>query len=99
MTNQICDQTIMWDCLKDQKYLASTYTTMATEMACTGLLQDALKVGQEEIRINYDLFQLMNQRGWYPVSAANQQEVGKVKSKSQTLQSTIQSTLQSSSNG
>ncbi|MEG1501181.1 MAG: spore coat protein [Clostridiales bacterium] len=83
------DKSILWDCLKDQKFLASNYTQMATEVACGNLLQDTMKIAQEEVRINYDIFNMMNERGWYPVAAANMQEVNKVKTKAESLASTI----------
>lgn len=86
---QTDDKTLLWDCLKDQKFLAGNYTTMATEVACNGLLQDTMKVCQEEININYDIFNLMHQKGWYPTPAAEQQKIQQAQSKAQQLSSTI----------
>ena len=81
------DKTILMDCLKDQKFLATNYTTMATESSSSCLLQDALKICQEEVRINYDIFNLMNERGWYAVTPADQQEISKLINKASTMTS------------
>lgn len=79
------DKTILWDCLKDQKFLASNYAQMATEAANSGLVQDALKICQDEVRINYDIFNLMSERGWYSVTPADQQEITKVINKASSM--------------
>ena len=81
------DKTILLDCLKDQKFLATNYTTMATEAASSCLLQDALKICQEEVRINYDIFNLMHERGWYAVTPADQQEISKLINKASSMTS------------
>ena len=83
------DKNLLQDCLKDQKFLAGSYITMATEVACNQLLQDTMKVCQDEININYDIFNLMHQKGWYPVAAAEQQKIQRAQSKAQQLSSTI----------
>lgn len=83
------DKGLLWDCLKDQKFLASNYNTMATEVACGQLLQETLRIHQEEININHDLFNLMHARGWYPVSAAEQQKIQQTQTKVQQLSSQL----------
>jgi len=81
------DKTILWDCLKDQKYLSGSYAQMATEMACPTLLQDTMKICQDEIRANHDIFNLMSQKGWYPVEYAHQEEINRAKTMAHQLQS------------
>lgn len=83
------DQSLLWDCLKDQKFLAGNYNTMATEVACSQLLQNTLRIHQEEININYDIFNLMHAKGWYPVPAAEQQKIQQTQTKVQQLSSQL----------
>lgn len=83
------DKSLLQDFLKDEKFLAGSYTTMATEVSGNQLLQDTMKVCQDEININYDIFNLMHQKGWYPVAAAEQQKIQQAQSKAQQLSSTL----------
>jgi len=89
MTTRLDDRTLLWDCLKDEKSIAGHYTTMATEISNTQLLQDTIKICQDSIRANYDIFHFMNQRGWYPVQVANPQDITQVKSSVQQMQNNI----------
>jgi len=89
MMTQQDDKNLLLDCLKDQKFLAGNYATMATEVACNHLLQDTMKVCQDEININYDIFNLMHQKGWYPLAAAEQKKIQQAQSKAQQLSSTL----------
>ena len=84
----IDDQAISWDCLKDQKYLASTYVQMCTEVANNSLLQDTVKICQDEIRGNYDIFNMMNQMGWYQLQMADSQEISQARNQLNQMQST-----------
>ena len=83
------DKTILWDCLKDQKFLSSNYVQMSTEVSCNNLLQDVVKICQDEIRANHDIFTLMSQKGWYPVEVAPAGELTKARTMAQQLQSTL----------
>ena len=89
MTTRLDDRAVLWDCLKDQKYIAGNYINMATETSNTQLLQDTIKICQDAIRANYDIFHFMNQRGWYPVQVANPQDITQVKSSVQQMQNNI----------
>ena len=83
------DKSLLWDCLKDQKFMAATYTTMATEVANSQLLQDTLRIYQDEIKANHQVFNLMHAKGWYPVAAAEQQKIQQAQSKMQQLSSSL----------
>ncbi len=81
------DQVLSWDCLKDQKFLTSTYAQMSTEIANNSLLQDYVKICQDEIRGNFDIFNMMNQMGWYPLQMADSQEINQARNQLTQLQS------------
>lgn len=80
------DKAITHDCLIHQKYLAASYTTMATEASNDTLLSDVMKICQEEIQANHQIFNFMNQRGWYQVQSADQTQITKAQSQVQQLQ-------------
>ena len=50
------DKMIAWDSLKDAKHLSEIYTGFATEVACEALLQDTIKIGQDHVRANHDIY-------------------------------------------
>ena len=79
------DKMIAWDLLKDEKHLAEVYTGFSTEVSCTNLLQDTMKICQDHIRANHDIFNVMQQRGWYPISMATQQSLLQAQNKAQQM--------------
>ncbi|MCL2816796.1 MAG: spore coat protein [Clostridiales bacterium] len=81
------DKTILWDCLKDQKFLSGQYAQMATETVCGNLLQDTMKICHDEVRANHDIFNVMSQKGWYPVEYAQQDEINRAKTMANQLES------------
>ncbi|MGI6066110.1 MAG: spore coat protein [Bacillota bacterium] len=80
------DKDIAHDRLIHQKYLAASYTTMATEASNDTLLSDVMKICQEEIQANHQIFNLMNQRGWYQIQAADQTQISQAQSQIQQMQ-------------
>ncbi len=83
------DKMLSWDCLKDQKHLVSTYAQISTELVCGELLSDTMKICQDEMRANHDIFNIMNQKGWYPVQAADAQKISSAKNKADQLSQSI----------
>lgn len=80
------DKSIAKECLLHQKYLADSYTTMARETACDGLFNDVLKICQEELHAGHQIFNHMNQHGWYQVQNADQNQITKAQSQIQQMQ-------------
>lgn len=83
------DKSIAQECLLHQKYLADSYTGMARETACDALFSDVLKICQEELQTNHQIFNFMNQQGWYPVQNADQNQITKAQSQVQQMQTTM----------
>ncbi|MDD2568788.1 MAG: spore coat protein [Clostridia bacterium] len=79
------DKMIAWDSLKDAKHLSEIYTGFATEVACEALLQDTIKIGQDHVRANHDIFNIMQKNGWYPTAMATQQSLLQAQNKAQQL--------------
>lgn len=81
------DKCISTECLLHQKYLASSYTDMARETACDSLFNDVARISQENLQANHQIFNLMNQNGWYQVQNADQTQITKAQGQIQQLQS------------
>ncbi|MCR6544124.1 spore coat protein [Dehalobacterium formicoaceticum] len=81
------DKSIASECLLHQKYLADSYTGMARETACDALFTDVLKICQEELQANHQIFNFMNQQGWYQVQNADQNQITQAQSQIQQMQS------------
>ncbi|MGI6678403.1 MAG: spore coat protein [Dehalobacterium sp.] len=80
------DKSIASECLLHQKYLADSYTGMARETACDALFTDVLKICQEELQANHQIFNFMNQQGWYQVQNADQNQINQALGQIQQLQ-------------
>lgn len=64
----------------------STINTFITESTCSNLRQNLKNILNEEHSIHENLYNMMNQKGWYPTSDAQPQEVQKSKDKYNSLQ-------------
>lgn len=86
MQNTMSEQEILTDLLTSEKYLTSTVNTFITESTCANLRQNLKTILTEEHSIHENLYNIMNQKGWYPTSDAEAQEVQKVKGRFKPLQ-------------
>ncbi len=80
------DKSISQDCLLHQKYLAESYASMARETASDALFGDVIRICQEELQANHQIFNFMNQQGWYQVQAADQNQILKAQNQIQQSQ-------------
>lgn len=86
MQTTMSEQEILTDLLTIEKHSTSTYNTFITESTCPNLRQNLKNILNEEHSIHENLYNIMNQKGWYPTSDAEAQEVQKVKGRFQPLQ-------------
>lgn len=86
MQNTLTEQEVLTDLLTSEKHTTSTVNTFITESTCANLRQNLKDILQEEHSIHENLYNIMNQKGWYPTSDAQAQEVQKTKDKFNTLQ-------------
>lgn len=84
-TTRMDDRALANDCLTHQKYLSSSYATMATETANDALFNDVMKICQDEVQANHKLFNFMNQRGWYQVQAADPVQINQARTQMQQM--------------
>ncbi|MCB8818732.1 spore coat protein [Desulfosporosinus shakirovi] len=86
MQNTLSEQEILTDLLTSEKHTASTINTFITESTCANLRQNLKDILTEEHSIHENLYNVMNQKGWYPTNDAQTQEVQKAKDKYNSLQ-------------
>ncbi|MCO1601906.1 spore coat protein [Desulfosporosinus nitroreducens] len=86
MQNTLSEQEILTDLLTSEKHTASSINTFITESTCANLRQNLKDILTEEHSIHENLYNVMNQKGWYPTSDAQAQEVQKTKDKFNSLQ-------------
>lgn len=83
--NVMSEQEILTDLLTIEKHSTSTYNTFITESTCANLRQNLKNILTEEHNIHENLYNIMNQKGWYPTSDAEALEVQKLKGKYKPL--------------
>jgi len=89
------DMEIMTDLLTSQKTITENYNNYANECASKELKNSFLNILQEEHQIQADVFQVMNQRGWYKTQPADQNQLSTTKQKFESMQQQMQSGGQS----
>lgn len=80
----IPERDMMNDVLASQKFITDTYNTFTNECATPDVRDEFLRLLGEEHQIQAEVFDLMKQRGWYQVPAADQQKVDQAKQKFQS---------------
>jgi spore coat protein CotF len=68
------------DMLSCEKFLSSNWSSAANEMVQQELFQDTLQFLNETHNAQRQLFQVMQQKGWYQTDQASQQQVSQTAS-------------------
>lgn len=82
----LSEQEIITDLLTSEKHCTSAYNTFITESTCANLRQNLKDILTEEHSIHENLYNVMQQKGWYPASDAPMQDVQNTKTKYNQLQ-------------
>ncbi len=82
---QLGDQDILMDILSSQKFVTENYNTYTNECANPNVRDEFLNILREEHMIQADVFTEMQKRGWYPLQAADQQQVNQTRQKFQNM--------------
>ena len=83
------EKNILMDMLTTQKSIMGTYTNMLAETSCPNMrsvLQDQLILTASD---QFKVWDLMNQKGYYPTKDASDQEVQQQKQSAQQLKATL----------
>ena len=81
MPANIADKDLMQDVLSMHKFEAGHITNCILEAANDQLRQDYLNELNTVLKHQKQVFDLMNQRGWYQVKMANPQDISQAQSK------------------
>jgi len=81
MQKRLQDQDIVTDMLASQKQTTAEFNLFANECSCPNLKRDVLNIYNEEQGLQTNVFETMQQHGWYPVKPAQQQMVSEARSK------------------
>jgi len=83
----LTDKEIMASVLNGHKLAASSLTTLVLESACPMLRSDAASILTKTFDGQKQVFDIMAQKGWYPVQNANQQEISMAQQKVKNIES------------
>ena len=84
------EQEIMSDLLTSEKQITSAYNTGITETSCPNLRQHLTKCLTGTQEIQFQIFNAMQQRGWYQTKPAPSQDVQSTKTKYNQVKSELQ---------
>jgi spore coat protein F len=86
----LTDKEIMSSILNEKKLAASALTTLVLESSCPTLRNDVQSILTKTFNGQKQVFDMMSQKGWYPVENANQQEITMAQQKVKNIQSQLQ---------
>lgn len=73
------EKEILQDNLDGQKHICNLYNMAAGECATAGLQSEMLTLLGEEHKLQLEVFQEMQKRGWYPTPAAQAEKLQQAK--------------------
>ncbi len=87
MTHQpsFSEKELMHDLLATEKQVIGAYSTGMTESSCLNLRNTLEKNFKNVEQVQYEIFNAMQQKGWYQVKDAPANEVQQLKNDSNTL--------------
>jgi len=89
MNSKMTEKDIMDDLLLSEKHGTEAYTTGITESSCPNLRQILNKCEQNIFKSQENIFNAMNQRGWYKIKKADSQEVQNAKNEYNQIQNEL----------
>lgn len=86
----LTEQELMSDLLASEKQVISSYNTGITETTCPNLRQHLTKCLTGTQEIQFQIFNSMQQRGWYQTKPASNQDVQNARTKYNQMKSELQ---------
>jgi len=83
----LTDKEIVSSILNEHKLAASSLTNLILESTCPMLRSDASSILTKTFNGQKQVFDIMTQKGWYPVQNANQQEISMAQQKVKNIES------------
>ena len=84
------EREIINDVLSTEKQMITAYGTYLAESTCENLRSELMKIINDKQQIQYQVFDLMRQKGWYQVKNANMNDVQNATQKFQGMQQQMQ---------
>ena len=84
------EREIINDVLSSEKQMITSYGTYLAESTCENLRSELMKIINDKQQIQYQVFDLMRQKGWYQVKNANMNDVQNATQKFQGMQQQMQ---------
>lgn len=78
---KFCDKDILTDMLSSQKFITEGYNSYANESATPAVKTDFMNILNEEHVIQNEVFNELQNRGWYSTEAADMNKVSQTKQK------------------
>ncbi|OGO84047.1 MAG: hypothetical protein A2Y24_02715 [Clostridiales bacterium GWE2_32_10] len=78
-SDKMGERELITDMLGSEKLLCNTYSTAIIEAATPQVRESFKSVLLDEFDVQNTIFMAMNEKGWYPVDAAQQNKVQQVK--------------------
>lgn len=88
-STEMTEQELLNDLLIQEKEIAKNYTTFITETSCPNMRQVLTDNLNCSLQKQYEVFNIMNNKGWYQTKDAQDQDVQQAKQKFQQLNQQI----------
>lgn len=89
MDKTLSEQDIMTDVLASEKHLINMYAVNIIESNCQNLRNILNNALTEEYQLQFEIFNAMKARNWYPVKNATMQEVRQFLDKFTQMRSSV----------
>ena len=87
--SNLTEQELLNDALTSEKQMLNSYGTFIAEATCKNLRDELNKIISETQQVQFDMFNAMKTKGWYPVKNANISDVQQVTSKFEQVKQTL----------
>ena len=89
-TPTFTEQEIINDALSSEKQIISAYGTYLAESTCENLRSEMAKIINDKQQIQYQIFDVMQKKGWYKTKNANLNDVQTASQKYQSVHQSMQ---------
>lgn len=90
MSNKLTEKDLMCDLLSSEKQILSSYCIGITEASCPNLREILISNFHRAQETQYKSFDVMREKGWYPIKDAEPSLVEKAKHEARRMLSELQ---------
>jgi spore coat protein F len=89
-TPTFTEQEITNDALSSEKQMITAYGTYLAESTCENLRSELSKIINDKQQIQFEIFNVMQKKGWYKTKNANMNDVQTATQKYESIHQTMQ---------